>query len=77
MGQSEIAANLEKNRIKAQITKSEVAQVLGIHKNTYTSRLKQPMNFTLIEMIKLVELFELNSIEELFGIEVKNFGSIN
>lgn len=49
--------------------KLEIAEKLGVHPNTIKNKIKNPLTFTLEELLTLKEIFNTETIEEIFLLE--------
>lgn len=59
-------AHLVCERVKKNLGSGELAVKLGLHPNTYRNKEKDPLKFTLAELIKLKDILGTNTIDDIF-----------
>lgn len=64
-----LKATLTYNRILKGYNKTEIAESLNLHPNTYRRKENNPLTFTLEELIRLKEVLEVSTIEQIFKID--------
>ena len=57
--------NLESLRIRNGLNKKKLSEVIDVSYNVYLRNEKEPDKFTIGELYKLKEFFNINSIEDL------------
>lgn len=70
-----LRANLEYERTLAGYKKAEMAIKLKVHPNTYRSRERNPLDFTLHELIALQKALGAKTINDIFNLNWE--GEIN
>ena len=59
---------MEYKRAKTDYNKSEIAEKIGIHINTYRKREINPLSFTLGELIQLKIALNAETIDDIFNL---------
>lgn len=70
-----LKANLEYERILKGFKKSEMAEMIKVHPNTYRNREKNPLDFTLKELIELQKALGARTINQIFNLNER--GEVN
>jgi len=70
LSEDELSERFEFVRLSRDINKSDVARALSFSRHTYYARENKPSDFKLDELLALKELFEVDSIDDIFNMNL-------